>query len=745
MNSRDGDDGAWSTFPLLVGNPSTLIRVLPSTAGSTTLAVGPVGCVPSNVTASNCNTTRAGIYEYSNSTSATFIGKYGLGLEANLGYPLSTGTYVLDTVSLGFSNATTQASLESQMVASYGSNSFYIGLFGLSRQPGNFSNLEDSHPSYLTSLKNQNLIPSLSWSYTAGARYRSESEFGSLTLGGFDSSKFVANNVSFPLAGDISRDTVVPIQSISSKNSTGYSASLLPTPISAYIDSTIPCIYLPEAACQLFEQTLGLFYDSTLEKYIVDDGLHQSLLANNTNITFHLGNSGDTTIDIEMPYASFDLQGKFPFLPNGTNSTRYFPLRKATNDTQYTLGRTFLQEAYLITNYEYSNFSVSKRIFNDNAPKIIVPALSANETATLAAEAHHPVDWRLAIGVGVPVGVIFLLLVCLLLVFLIRRRRHTVRSVDRVNGQLNTVSSQVELPADLPLPEAVPNETFGYHEAFDTGKVELASEKYATLEFHEMGDTARHEMPVTRTRDHSVIEVTSTIEVERTDDITKRPPAEGPAHSDGRSSGTYVVSPVTPVDRKRRNQSSSTCRPPKIVTSSDKSVPSERSPVSSPTSGNPSLNKSLPPTPISESVRTSYSPSVSEVSPGAQFALRSNLPTEHAESDTDEIETFTPLSDVSEGPRIATFNALSPWRHSPSTPVSPQTARSTGSSQSSSYTTRSPATYVSEGVQMETTIPPHRHQEGEGDKVTEKEEQSDNFNWNVHRAAGQSRWPQGKS
>jgi hypothetical protein len=28
-----------------------------------------------------------------------------------------------------------------------------------------------------------------------------------------------------------------------------------------------------------------------------------------------------------------------------SNQTRYFPLQRAANDTQYTLGRTFLQEA----------------------------------------------------------------------------------------------------------------------------------------------------------------------------------------------------------------------------------------------------------------------------------------------------------------------------------------------------------------------------------------------------------------
>ena len=72
--------------------------------------------------------------------------------------------------------------------------------------------------------------------------------------------------------------------------------------------------------------------------------MRAALMAQNASVTFTLGNrkSGGPTINITLPYASFDLVASFPVYPN---STRYFPLKQAANDSQYALGRTFLQEA----------------------------------------------------------------------------------------------------------------------------------------------------------------------------------------------------------------------------------------------------------------------------------------------------------------------------------------------------------------------------------------------------------------
>jgi hypothetical protein len=71
---------------------------------------------------------------------------------------------------------------------------------------------------------------------------------------------------------------------------------------------------------------------------------HSALLAANPSVTFVLADqeSGGQTVSITLPYSAFDLMVEYPIV---ANPTYYFPLRKAENETQYTLGRTFLQEA----------------------------------------------------------------------------------------------------------------------------------------------------------------------------------------------------------------------------------------------------------------------------------------------------------------------------------------------------------------------------------------------------------------
>ena len=168
--------------------------------------------------------------------------------------------------------------------------------------------------------------------------------FGSLTFGGYDLSRFVPNNVSFSLASDITRDLVVGLQSITSTDTNHSTTSLLPSPILIFIDSTQPHFYLPIESCQAFENAFGLVWNSSTKNYFIDDNLHQRLMTRNPNVTFTMGNSvaGGPTVDIVLPFASFDLQAIPPAVEN---ATRIFPLRRAANESQYTLGRTFLQEA----------------------------------------------------------------------------------------------------------------------------------------------------------------------------------------------------------------------------------------------------------------------------------------------------------------------------------------------------------------------------------------------------------------
>ena len=168
-----------------------------------------------------------------------------------------------------------------------------------------------------------------------------------MTLGGYDDSRFVDNDVTFHMHPDNTRDLVAGLQTITTDFSGRQNGSILSDPIYVFIDSTIPDLYLPVETCKAFEQTLGLIWNETYQTYFVDDNLHQKLINDNISITFTLGDSktSSPTVDITLPYASFDLVLDYPLVPQNMSGIRYFPLLRADNDTQYTLGRTFLQEA----------------------------------------------------------------------------------------------------------------------------------------------------------------------------------------------------------------------------------------------------------------------------------------------------------------------------------------------------------------------------------------------------------------
>ena len=165
--------------------------------------------------------------------------------------------------------------------------------------------------------------------------------YGSLVLGGYDTAKFKPNNLTFDFGPDDNRELLVEMKSISADGG----KSLLPEPISMFLDSTVPCIYLPEAACSIFESTFGLVWDNKTELYLLTDAQHTALQTQSPNITFRMGNLTSTnTVDIVLPYSAFDLEVSYPIV---ANATRYFPLKRANDSSQYTLGRTFFQEAYV--------------------------------------------------------------------------------------------------------------------------------------------------------------------------------------------------------------------------------------------------------------------------------------------------------------------------------------------------------------------------------------------------------------
>ncbi|PSK37408.1 hypothetical protein B9Z65_2150 [Elsinoe australis] len=444
----EGNDGPWSTFAVQIGNPPQTVRVLPSSSGSSIWAVLPEGCSAPDDPA-NCGVTRGVLYDPANSTTFQRVGsndsyfELPFETEAPLGY---TGNAIIgyDNVELGWPGAGAPA-LESQVIAGFATKDPMLGLLGLTPRPVNISSFVDRKPSPLGTLANVNkTVPSSYWAYTAGARYRTPRTQASLTFGGYDSLRGdLGKALNVPIGTDTNRDLVVAINSISiTTPSTNSNVSVAGLPILALIDSVVPDIWLPRSACQVFESAFGLTYNETAAKYFVNETQHTSLLAQNSSVSFSLAptTSAPTSQQrtITLPYSAFDLTASYPIGQLGPNDTSlYFPLQRAANSTQFTLGRTFLQEAYLSVDYARNTFYLTQAQFptDPTSSQLITirdPSASSSSSTSLP----------LGAIIGIAIGA-FLLLLAIASFFLFRRwRKRRAETQERISEEALTKADE---------------------------------------------------------------------------------------------------------------------------------------------------------------------------------------------------------------------------------------------------------------------------------------------------------------
>jgi hypothetical protein len=165
--SRDGIDGPWSTFNFAVGDPVQLFRCVPGVSQ-------PVVFLP--IDSQNCNSTSSG----NCGGRATFhpnISKTWklAGLFDDIGRSMqfllppganTTAIWGLDTVLFG-NNLIRDIGSARQYVAQVASAAFFIGVFGLAL--GTVSTGGSQSPNLLPALRNAMVVPSSSFSYTAGS------------------------------------------------------------------------------------------------------------------------------------------------------------------------------------------------------------------------------------------------------------------------------------------------------------------------------------------------------------------------------------------------------------------------------------------------------------------------------------------------------------------------------------------------------------------------------------------------
>ena len=149
------------------------------------MLVSPEGCpktksrLRSNVSLP-CDEARGRVFNNSGSASWHGLGNYTLGLEKNLGFK-DSAIWGLDTFGPGLDGSLGDFNLSGQAVATIQSSNFYVGLLGLGIRGANLSDYNNPLSSPLSALKSQNKVPSLSWAYTAGAKYSESALLGLFT------------------------------------------------------------------------------------------------------------------------------------------------------------------------------------------------------------------------------------------------------------------------------------------------------------------------------------------------------------------------------------------------------------------------------------------------------------------------------------------------------------------------------------------------------------------------------------
>ncbi|KAF3908986.1 hypothetical protein ABW20_dc0108158 [Dactylellina cionopaga] len=375
----EGNDGNWGTFWMHVGTPSQVVRVLPATTWQETWVIDTEACRGS--TPEQCNDLRGKTYNVNSSSTWSDQGLFKTDLAKDLGYN-AIGDYGMDK--LGLTNADSGVTLEDQVVVTTTSNQWYIGLFGLGNQPTNFSDFNNPQPSFLTSLYNKGLIPSLSWGYQVGAEYRGKTSSASVIFGGYDDSRYIDNSVIFTQSNDFSFPFVVSLSSIAVSGiyvgGQQGKAELLDSSwlrqsdnqlIS--IDSVTPYLWLTNETCAIFESALNITYNEDAELYLLTDEHHDQLLDLNPTFTFTMSDTSqnDTSLVITVPYSAFSLQAKGKEILGADGKFWYFPIKRLPEGGNPRLGRAFMQEIYLFAEYHFNTFRVFQADWSNRDANII--------------------------------------------------------------------------------------------------------------------------------------------------------------------------------------------------------------------------------------------------------------------------------------------------------------------------------------------------------------------------------------
>lgn len=217
----------------------------------------------------------------------------------------------------------------------------------------------------------------------------------------------------------------------------------------ATIDSELPYLWLPDAVCDHFADRFQLDYDDSANLYKVNSSAHQHNTQQNATVSFKIGSSTQDSNDfttIELPYSAFDFTISSPLVDS---DTQYFPLKKSPNG-MYVLGRAFLQEAYIIVDYERGNFTVAPAYYSQPMPESKIVSIY-NKTYQAPSASPTPIPSKsggLSPGAvaGIVVGIVVVLLLAALGTFFWwKKRRPAAPPYEEKPTEIDTMTAGNEI------------------------------------------------------------------------------------------------------------------------------------------------------------------------------------------------------------------------------------------------------------------------------------------------------------
>lgn len=459
----DGNDGKWSSFNINIGNDGTgtgqNFKVLISTSSGLTLVPQQAGwcnadCAKERgVQTFNAQPARGLVT--TGSTAWELLGIYDIPLPkwfatANLTMdPKPGGVFGKDYVASGQAVVGSKPSSK-QVVVAYPDEDFYMGWLGLAAGSSGVPN--GSLPNFLDNLATtaNPVIPSRSFGYSVGAYYRNDQKGvpGSLVLGGYDSSRFTGSGISIDMPSASNNSLIVGVQSILHSLDPNVATNMDSFTLNnqrkegfmAEIDSTIPYLILPNDICDMFAARYQLTYDEGTHYYFVNSSAHTRNLQQNATTSFKIGVSSTDSaefVTINLPYAAFDWQLSFP----AVNQTKqYFPIRRSGTGKSV-LGRTFLQEAYLIVDYERTNFTVAQGVLEGKPTSKVVPIFRVGDTSPSSSVQETSRGLTAGAIAGIVVGIVLAFLIAAIGAYLFYRKYRHGKMQDSVHEDTSEVDT----------------------------------------------------------------------------------------------------------------------------------------------------------------------------------------------------------------------------------------------------------------------------------------------------------------